>query len=346
MGRDGKIGGVNRVRMKAVHLADELFRGAVSLERTSTGVKPWRIPYGEFALFPPNGLNGRAEEAAGIRLAFVTASAAVEVVVGESDKQQAMDCVVNGELAATRRIEPEERILRFDGLGEAEKEIELFFDQRMPVVVQELRVNENASVRPFTGPRPKWVTYGSSISQCTGAASPAQTWPALVARRAKLDLTCLGYAGNCLLEPMVARLIRDLPADFISLCLGINVYGHDALSPRTFKAAVIAFIQIIREQHPTAPIAVISPICSPPRETTENRVAFTLVCMRAEIRAAVEMLRSRGDQRLRYVNGLDLLGEPDADYLPDHLHPNSEGYALMADRFQRLVVDGLWGDRR
>ena len=33
------------------------------------------------------------------------------------------------------------------------------------------------------------------------------------ARTHNLDLTCLGYGGQCHLDPIVASMIRDLPAD-------------------------------------------------------------------------------------------------------------------------------------
>ena len=67
---------------------------------------------------------------------------------------------------------------------------------------------------------------------------------------------------------MIARMIRDLPADFLSMKVGINIQGGNTLNERTFRAAIIGFVQIVREKHPDTPFAVISPIYSPPRETT------------------------------------------------------------------------------
>src|SRR5690606_22404431 len=160
------------------------------------------------------------------------------------------------------------------------------------VLIHSLAVGSDATVAPPNDTsRPRWITYGSSITQCASADGPSATWPALVARSLGYDLTCLGLGGNCHRAPMGARLIRGPPADVITLCLGINVYGASSLGPRTFKAAVIGLIQLIRENHPTTPIGVISPIASPPRETKENLVGFTLEGMRVEVRDAVDRLQ-------------------------------------------------------
>lgn len=60
--------------------------------------------------------------------------------------------------------------------------------------------------------RPRWVHYGSSISQSAEAEGPTETWPAATAKTAQLNLTGLGFAGNAMLDPFVARTIRNLPA--------------------------------------------------------------------------------------------------------------------------------------
>ena len=142
------------------------------------------------------------------------------------------------------------------------------------------------------------------------------------------------------MRPMTARMIRDLPADYISLKLGINVYGSATLERRTFKPAIIGMVQIIREKHPDTPIAVISPVISPPRETTENAVGFTLQAMRAEVEDTVRRIVDVcGDTNIHYFDGRDLLGEAEADekHLPGDLHPSPAGADLIAHRFIDMV---------
>ena len=167
---------------------------------------------------------------------------------------------------------------------------------------------------------------------------PVCGWPAIAAREHGLNLTCLGYGGNCHLEPMVARMIRELPADFLSMKVGINIYGSDSLSPRTFQSAIIGFVNIVREKHPDTPFVVISSIFSPGRETTANAVGFTLADMRQEAAEAVDAMRDGGDANLHYVSGLELFGPDLAHMLPDDLHPDAEGYKIMGRNFVDKVA--------
>ena len=142
---------------------------------------------------------------------------------------------------------------------------------------------------------------------------------------------------------MIARLIRDLSADFVSVKLGINIYGASSLSPRSFRPAVIGTIATIRDGHPDIPFVVCSPIWSPNREKTPNAVGLTLEQMRLEVFEAVESFRCRGDECIYYVDGLKLFDASLAQYLLDGLHPDAAGYRRMGENFLKEVfeVQGL-----
>ena len=108
--------------------------------------------------------------------------------------------------------------------------------------------------------------YGSSISHCLEAAGPTGVWPVVAARRADVALDSFAMAGQCQLDPFVARTIRDLPVDLISLKVGINVVNGDTMRERTFVPAVHGFLDTIRDGHPTTPLLVVSPILCPAHE--------------------------------------------------------------------------------
>ena len=134
-------------------------------------------------------------------------------------------------------------------------------------------------------------------------------------------------------------MIRDLPADYISMCLGINIQGAASLGPRAFRPAIIGAVQIIREKHPDIPLVLMSPIYSPPREEKPNAVGFHLQRMREEVQAAAAALQSHGDKQVHYVNGLDVFGADLAHLLPDDLHPNADGYRAMGQNFITEVAN-------
>ena len=155
----------------------------------------------------------------------------------------------------------------------------------------------------------------------------------MVARARDFNLTSLGFGGQCHADPFIARLIRDLPADFISVKIGINIYGAASLGPRAFRPAVLGTIATIRDGHPETPLAVCSPIWGHDRETAPNAAGLTLVQMRYEVAEAVEAFRRRGDANIHYIDGLKLFDESLAEFLPDNTHPDAAGYVRMGENF-------------
>ena len=315
------------------------WQGIISLEVTEDFVKPWRIPFNDRELFPPKEMLERASAPAGVRLSFHTNSIFIlgEIENCQSEDTAFLDVFCNGVFHESILISDANEF-KVRNLPYGENLVEIWLPQFTEFRLKSLSFDKNSSLRPFIDDRPKWITYGSSITHCKTAEKPSLTWPSIVAREHALNLTCLGYAGNCHLEPMIAMMIRDTPADFISLKLGINVHNHASMSDRTFIPSVIGFIKVIREKHPLIPIVVISPIFSSPREYSDNAVGLNLQIMRVQIQSCVDKLKTLGDLNLHYVDGLDIFGAEYAHLLPDDLHPNVEGYNMLAQNFLKRVV--------
>lgn len=326
-----------RYAVKPITLTDEWFHGAVSLEHLEHGIKPWRIPYQDYDLYPPEGIEGKAEICAGVRLRLYTNATAIQVSFAPLHEAIALDCLVGGVTAQTLHLSVGVTDALFDkGISRGYKELEIWLPQNTGMTVTGLWIDEDASAKPLPDTRPRWITYGSSITQCVAASSPTRTWPAIVAAKCGFNLTNLGFSGNCHMEPMIGRLIRDLPADFISLCVGVNIYGAGTLSPRMFQPLLIGLLETIRDKHPNTPLLVISPIYGTHRETEFNGLGFTLPMMREAIHKTIRMLQARGDRHLYYQDGLSWFGPEDGDLLTDGLHPGAEGYELLGQRFSVL----------
>lgn len=321
------------------------FAGAVSLDVNENGVQPWRLPFAERQLFNES-LQWRGATAAGVRLTLVsdTTSIALEAepvmdwTPFNFDAEWTFDLLVDGELHGRVKQPCTNGSVRFEDLPEGAHRLELYLPQFSPVRVQRLAVDAEASVEAYCDSRPRWTIYGSSITHCRAASGPSETWPALVANKCGLNLTCLGFGGNCHIEPMVARMIRDLPADLITLKLGINCISG-SLGARTFPAAVLGLVQVIREKHPETPIAFVSPIAYPPHETEPNFVGYTIEMMRRDIEDVHQRLLEAGDPNLIYVNGLEVFdADLIAQYATDQCHPNGDGIEVMAENFDRAVM--------
>lgn len=313
------------------------WQGVVSVEKTGDALMPWRTPHESHVLFPEPLLE-RSAMPAGVRISFRSNTTHISGSILEQRDSGMLDLCCNGEFIASYDLRGKNSFV-FENLPDKDKLIELWLPQFGRFQLRNIEIDDGASIEPYIDKRPKWITYGSSITQCRSAASPTQTWPGIAARSKNFNLTCLGYGGQCHLDSMVARMIRDLPANYISMCLGINIQGASSLGPRSFRPAIIGAVQTIREKHTDIPIVLMSPIYCPNREENPNAVGFNLQKMREEVQAAANALQSYGDSNVHYVSGLDVFGSDFVDLLPDNLHPDAEGYRVMGNNFVNVVAD-------
>lgn len=171
-------------------------------------------------------------------------------------------------------------------------------------------------------PQPRWVVYGDSVAEGSIASAPALSWTATAAREQGLDLVNLGYAGAARGEVASAEQVAELRADVLTVCHGTNCWTRTPHSTGLFRAGLETFLDILRQEHPTTPLVVMSPVVRPDAETSPNRLGATLADLRAVME---EVAERRGDVEL--VRGLDLIGP---EQLGDAIHPDDAGHAAIA----------------
>eukprot|EP01052_Picozoa_sp_SAG31_P021709 SAG31_NODE_1692_length_7512_cov_4.735465_4_plen_276_part_00 len=262
--------------MKDVPLSAAYFQGAASVQiHADGGVQPWRLPHTDHHLYPsPNdSLLTKASHTSGVRIHFSSETTAIELqydALAVTDAKQlvptgelsphSFDVTIDGEIVANSLDSGGGT--RIEGLPQGRKTLEIWLPHRAGIVLRALRIEAGTTAVVESDPRPVWVTYGSSLTHCTRAFSPAKTWPAIVARKHGLHLISLGFGGDCHMEPMLGYHIRSLDADYITLKLGINTLS--TLGPRTYPGVCLGLVKIIRETCPYTPITLISPISYPP----------------------------------------------------------------------------------
>jgi len=250
-------------------------------------------------------------------------------------------------------VEGQDSIAEFNlPVSLAPRIVKIWLPQNCLVELIDLNVNADWDVAPGSV-QPKWIHYGSSISHCEDAASPIGVWPVAVARQLGLDVYNLGLSGCANLEQFAARTIRDLPADLVSLKVGINIVNGANHTATTFAPAVHGFLDTIRDGHPTAKILVISPICCPAHENNPGPSStnadgmiqgqefskdhawigeLTLSSIRT-ILSEIVRKRFESDPNIFYLDGLKLFNEIEAQSLPDGIHPDADGYLKIAENF-------------
>lgn len=368
----------------------EILRGAVELEQTARGVLPHRLPARARALLADPQLSVTESQPSGVRLAFRTSATEIELdvvptkrtYVGAPPRPDGVyDLVVDGDLVAqatapggdvrivdmatgsVEHVPGGVVTVRFDGLGGfggQVKDVEIWLPWNETTELVDLRAD--APVEPVAVSRPVWVHHGSSLSHGSDAASPTATWPALAARLGGRELVNLGFAGSALLDQLTARTIRDIPADLVSVKIGINIANTDSMRLRAFTSAVHGFLDTIRDGHPTTPLLVISPVLCPLQEDTPGPLDFDLSAMAegrlgflatgdpaevaagkltlSVIRDALDrIVAQRADPNLSLLDGRELYGEDDFAVLPlpDGLHPDAATHRLMGERFAALA---------
>lgn len=373
----------------ATPVTPALLRGWVELEDTPHGILPHRLPAWARAQWADPQLLMVERQPAGVRLRFCTAATIVElealptkrVYAGMPPRPDGVyDLVIDGRLAGQGSI-PEGKIvridlarwsaggrpadhaeagtpgtLRFDGLPAGDKTVEIWLPHDEATELVALRSNAPLAPCPERA-RTLWLHHGSSISQGSNALHPTGTWPAVAAALAGVDLLNLGFGGSALLDPFVARTIRDQAADRISLKLGINLVNMDAMRLRAFGPALHGFLDTIREGHPATPLLLVSPLFCPIHEHRpgpsvpvfeDGRLRFQAAGSEAEIASgkltlalirdtlgSIVAQRRASDPNLHYLDGLGLYGEADHARLPlpDGLHPDGAAQALIGERF-------------
>ncbi|MHA6760778.1 GDSL-type esterase/lipase family protein [Streptacidiphilus sp. PAMC 29251] len=302
--------------------------GMVDVQRTPGAVQPWRLPFADVELYHPQ-LVVPAMCPSGVRLRLVTASRRLwldaEPALPTSIPGTApaplfpsiCELLLDGQSFATAELSQDG--VGFDHLPGREKQVELWLPTLPGIRLRGLRALDGAALLPAPPDRrPRWLVHGSSITHGHGA-DPAQTWPAVAARLLGRSVTNLGYAGACLLDPLVARMIAELPIDHITLKIGINVHNTAGLRERTFAPVLHGFLATIRSRRPRVPIALLGPVFGGEREKSTvacRRAAdgsgldvegdLTLEQIRGIAEGVVDVLRRRGDRALTWADGRDL----------------------------------------
>ncbi|MFG1764573.1 GDSL-type esterase/lipase family protein [Micromonospora parva] len=366
----------------------DLLRGFVDLETTTRGLLPHRLTARARRQIPDDQLAMAEAQPSGVRLVFRTRATTIELDTLPTKRvyqgfpppaDGVYDLLIDGRLAAQASVaggnvrtvtdmftqtsvlaEGPVGTARFADLPVGEKDVEIWLPHTEITELIALRTDAPVEQSP-PGRRRTWLHHGSSISHGSNAGHPSAIWPALAAAAGGVELVNLGFGGSALLDPFTARAMRDIPADLISVKIGINIVNSDAMRVRAFTPAVHGFLDTIREGHPSTPLLVVSAILCPVQEDTPGPLApdldggklrfkatgdpaersagrLTLTIIRDELARIVQQ-RATDDPNLHYLDGRDLYGEADyAEFpLPDEVHPDGAGHRRIAENFARLA---------
>lgn len=175
------------------------------------------------------------------------------------------------------------------------------------------------------------MCYGSSITHGSNSIDASHSFAAVVAHNIKYDLKNKGMAGSCCMEPSFADYIAEEGVnnnwDILTLELGINVLGWEE---DKFRERVSGITEKVAGANPDKPIFVISPFfhCGELFDKNDRAPLWRKIIG--------ETVMQYGYKNVVYINGLDLLGEPE-NISADFVHPNIYGVAQIAARLTEIV---------
>ena len=363
---------------KTEQLIRESIRGVSEVSAGSRGLNFDRLPAWTKPHHQHDGLTGQvAAQGSGVRLELLTSATEIALTyrsLRDNPQRPSVVTAVSGdhEVSITH-TDGDLRLWSIDGTFEFVAGVDSVAIINLPpaataravsiwlphdCAIEIIDLSADAEISPATNKPFTWLHYGSSISHCVEANEPTGVWPSRVAIDLGLNLVNLGLAGSANIEYFAAKTIATTPADLITLKLGINVVAGATMTRRTFVPAVQAMLDIISKAQPEAKIVVISPIYCPGLETQPGPALTTFdgkvigseysgvdwvgELTLSEVRELLAgIVRQRADSNLCYLDGLELFREGDVDLMPDHLHPNAEGYLLMAERAKRLLFSDV-----
>lgn len=372
--------------LQSTPLSRHLVHGVAELEPTARGLAPHRLPAWARAQVPDPQLLMAEGQPSGVRVAFRSTATVVELDVVATKRlypgmparpDGVCDLTIDGLLVDRASVTEGDTVtidlatgtsettrgpvatMRFEGLDPRDKDVELWLPHLETTELVGLRTDAPVEAIGDRGRR-TWLHHGSSISQGSGADRPTTAWPALAARLGGVDLVNLGLSGSALLDPAVARVLREASADLLSIKMGINVVNTDLMRRRAFGPALHGLLDTVRDGHPDTPLLVVTPLHCAMHEDTpgpsafdlgalaEGRLSFRATGDPADVAAGrltlgvvrdemvrVVAHRASTDPNLHLLDGLSLYGADDATRLPlpDGLHPDDATHRLVGARF-------------
>ena len=226
-----------------VMMAEDLalcVHGALELEQVDGGLAPLRLPAWTRSEHADGGIDRVSAQTSGVRLRARTAARTVTLdatftrtasrvhparpfsLVAETPAFAQHVTLDEGDILVeasdrTAVREPGARsCVRFDlDAAAGERVVTMWLPASTACVLHAVRAD--APLHPAPQKRPRWIHHGSSISHGSDLDDPRGPWPQQVARRLDLDLVNMGFAGNAMLDPFVARAIARAPAELISV---------------------------------------------------------------------------------------------------------------------------------
>ena len=170
------------------------------------------------------------------------------------------------------------------------------------------------------------VYYGSSITQGGCASRPGNAYENILSRRLNTDHINLGFSGSAKGEQATTDYINSL-----EMSAFIMDYDHNAPNPEHLEATHEKMFLAIRERHPDLPILMLSaPLWAADEKWARRREI---------VRKTYENAKARGDQKVWFIPGQELMALCKEEGTVDNCHPTDLGFFSMASAMEATIKE-------
>ncbi len=192
----------------------------------------------------------------------------------------------------------------------------------------EIGVAETAEIARPTKHRTsgRVAIYGTSITQGAATSRPGLGWTNQLSRQIDQEVINLGFSGNGMGEPALAKRIAEL-TELKLVVLDYEANAQDEGVRKTMEP----FIALIRARYPKVPIVIVSQI---PWvwQIRSTGYAEGKAATRKFQRALADKLRRAGDSNIHFIDGYGLMPlDHFEDGLVDGVHPNDLGMSWISE---------------
>lgn len=317
--------------------------GAARIAQQEDGIHFYRFTQEQENLYRERNAEFYAKTfcTSGVQLRFRTDSRSLGLKVlanlKSSRRYYSVDVFVNGEMAGcvdnfsdvqmerdytTAKCPLGEAEKAFN-LGEGEKEITIYLPWSVEMVLQEIALDDGASLTPVK-PKHKMLCFGDSITHGYDALRPSNKYITKLARA--LDAEEYNKAiGGEIFFPALANAREDFAPDYISVAYGTNDWSK--CEREELISNCKAFYANLRATYPEAKIFAITPVWRKDYQDYRKSGLFTLA--EETIREATKDLPN-----VQVIYGFEFVPHDEAYYADLRLHPNDEGF--------EHYFQGLW----
>lgn len=211
--------------------------------------------------------------------------------------------------------------VQLPGAGDsATRTIDFWLPHLAACELEYVAVDDGASVAPAPRPALRWLAYGDSVTQGMEATLPTRSWVGQCALALEADALNLGI-GGAVLEAGLA-VDPGVNADLITIAFGVNDFAKN-VPPGDVLNNGRKLLAVLRSRS-RSPVVIFTPLAW--RGGGRNDAGHHQEAYR-------DALRSLADSQsgVTIVEGPSLVPS-DPRYIPDAVHPNDEGFEVMADR--------------